>query len=205
MILEENFLKGIKIIGLILILIGISILLYAFGTKCWTMYKQNVMIKNYEQRIKNDKTIDKNSNVAKNILNNSSTIDYGTIGILIIPKIDLKVTIGEGTDMTTLKYAVGHFKGTAMPGEKGNFVLAGHRSYTFGQYFNRLGELKIGDEITIETINGSYKYKIFGIKVVLPQQVGVLNATDTPTMTLVTCTPIRVATHRLIINAKLEN
>ncbi|NLU09059.1 class D sortase [uncultured Clostridium sp.] len=187
-----------KITGFIFILIGIFILLYALGAKYWTMYKQNNMVKNYEQKTKEHKgkvKISKDST--------DSSVNYGTVGILIIPKIDLKVAIGEGTDMTTLKYAVGHFKGTAMPGKKGNFALAGHRSYTFGQYFNRLGELKVGDEIMVETVNGVYKYKVYNTKVVLPDEVDVLNSTNNATMTLITCTPIRVATHRLIISAKL--
>lgn len=195
--LEENLLKKFRIIGLIFILIGISILLYAFSAKYWTRYKQDNMTKNYEQRIKNANYVKKNSD-------KNSKADYGTIGILIIPKIDLKAAIGEGTDMSTLRYAVGHFKGTAMPGENGNFALAGHRSYTFGQYFNRLDEIKTGDEILIETINGNYKYKVSNKKIVLPYQVDVLDTTKDPTMTLVTCTPIRVATHRLIISARLE-
>lgn len=107
--------------------------------------------------------------------------------------------------MDTLKYAVGHFKETAMPGEKGNFALAGHRNYTFGEYFNRLDELENGDEITMKTTKGSFTYKVYGKKVVLPEQVEVLNPTKEATMTLITCTPVRVATHRLIINAKLIN
>lgn len=189
--------KSIKIISIILIAVGITILLYAFGAKYWTSHKQNNMVKNYEQRIKEQKKSARNSS--------TPTVNYGTIGILIIPKINLKVAVGEGTDINTLRYAVGHFKGTAMPGQKGNFALAGHRSYTFGQYFNRLGELEDGDEITIETTNKSYKYKIYNIKIILPNQTDVLNSTKDSTMTLVTCTPIRIATHRLIITAKLED
>lgn len=197
-VLEESPLKKVKIIGLILILIGISILLYAFGTKYWTKYTQNNMVKNYEQKIKEHKGKVKISKDSAD-----SSVNYGTVGILIIPKIDLKVAVGEGTDMDTLRYAVGHFKGTAMPGEKGNFALAGHRSYTYGQYFNRLDELTTGDEIFIETIKGNYKYRIYNKKVVLPEDMSVLNPTGDATMTLVTCTPVRVATHRLIISARL--
>ncbi|CAB1262427.1 Sortase [Clostridiaceae bacterium BL-3] len=192
--------KKVNIIGLILILIGISILVYAFGTKYWTRYTQNNMVKNYEQKIKEHKGKVKISKDSAD-----SSVNYGTVGILIIPKIDLKVAVGEGTDMNTLRYAVGHFKGTAMPGEKGNFVLAGHRSYTFGQYFNRLDELTTGDEIRVKTVKGSYKYKVYNTKVVLPDEVNVLNPTKDATMTLITCTPIRVATHRLVISARLDN
>lgn len=193
-------LSKLKIIGGIFVLIGIIVIAYAFGAKYWTEYKQNNMVKNYEKKIedvKHKKQIPKQEA-------QKETIADGTVGILVIPKIDLKVAIGEGTDLKTLKYAVGHFKNTAMPGQKGNFCLAGHRSYTFGEYFNRLGEIKIGDEITVKTISGDFKYKVYDIKVVLPEETDVLNSTEDATMTLVTCTPIRVATHRLIIKAKME-
>lgn len=199
-------LKKIKIIGGVLILIGIMIISYAFAAKYWTMQKQNTMVKNYEKEIKdsiNSKKT-KSQTVSSDVTDLTNIMKNGTIGILTISKIDLKVAIGEGTDLKTLKYAVGHFNNTAMPGQKGNFCLAGHRSYTFGEYFNRLGEIKNGDEIQVKTINGDYKYKVYDIQVVLPDQVKVLNSTTDATMTLVTCTPIRIATHRLIIKARLE-
>ncbi len=177
------------------------IISYALVAKYWTMQKQNTMVKNYEKEIKDSKNIKKPKGKVADL---TDIIKDGTIGVLTIPKIDLKVAIGEGTDPKTLKYAVGHFNNTAMPGQKGNFCLAGHRSYTFGEYFNRLGEIKSGDEIQVKTINGDYKYKVYDIQVVLPDQVKVLNSTADSTMTLVTCTPIRVATHRLIIKARLE-
>lgn len=126
------------------------------------------------------------------------------IGIIKIPKIDLKVAVGEGIDNNTLKYAVGHFEGTAMPGEKGNFAVAGHRSYTYSEYFNRLDELNIGDDITVKTKKGEFTYRVYEKKVVEPTEVSVLDKTKDATITLVTCTPIRVATHRLIIKGKLQ-
>ena len=196
--------KKIKIIGGVLILIGIMIISYAFVAKYWTMQKQNTMVKNYEKEIKDSKNIKKPKGKIAAVADLTDIIKNGTIGILTISKIDLKVAIGEGTDLKTLKYAVGHFNNTAMPGQKGNFCLAGHRSYTFGEYFNRLGEIKNGDEIQVKTINGDYKYKVYDIQVVLPDKVKVLNSTNDASMTLVTCTPIRIATHRLIIKARLE-
>ena len=198
--------RKVRIIAGVLVLIGVLIISYAFAAKYWTMQKQNTMINNYEKQIKNSKN-NKKSNVKDSTIDSTDLKDIiknGTIGILTISKIDLKVAIGEGADLKTLKYAVGHFQGTAMPGQKGNFCLAGHRSYTFGEYFNRLGELKDGDEIQVKTVNGEYKYKVYDIQVVLPSQVQVLNPTTDSTMTLVTCTPIRIATHRLIIKARLE-
>jgi sortase A len=196
----NRLLSKIKILGGAFILVGILVISYALGAKYWTENKQNNMINNYEKRIQNAKH-EKKGSKENNEASQVNSIDYGTIGILVIPKIDLKVAIGEGADLKTLKYAVGHFKNTAMPGQVGNFCVAGHRSYTFGEYFNRLGEIKIGDEILVETIKGNYKYKVYNTQVVLPTDTEVLNPTQDATMTLVTCTPIRVGTHRLIIKA----
>lgn len=190
--------KKIKILGIVLIVLGLSLIIGAIGVKFFVLHKQNDMLVKYENKIKNYK---KNK---VNFKKGTSNDDIEGIGILIIPKINLKVVIGEGADLQTLKYAVGHFKGTALPGQKGNFCVAGHRSYVFGEYFNRLNELNIGDEIEVQTLNGKFKYKVYKTEVVLPSHVEVLNATSDATMTLVTCTPIYVGTHRLIVKAKLE-
>jgi sortase A len=165
--------------------------------------KQKVMIENFEKTIEQ---IDKNETPSDKSPTDKppqEAID-GTIGIMTIPKIDLKVAIGEGVDNETLKFAVGHFEGTAMPGDKGNFAVAGHRSYTYSEYFNRLDEVQVGDEILVKTKNNEFRYKVYEKKVVEPTEVSVLDKTKDATITLVTCTPIRVATHRLIIKGKLE-
>lgn len=194
--------KKFKIISIFLILIGVTIISYTFIAKYVSIKKQNDITKNYEKKLEFSKTLAEPVN--SNNADNASHLDEkGTIGILVIDKIDLKVAVNEGTDDTTLKYSVGHFKDTALPGEKGNFSVAGHRNYTYGEYFNRLDELEKGDEIVVKTIKGTFKYTVFNKKVVLPDQVEVLNPTKDATMTLITCTPIRKATHRLIVNAKL--
>ena len=64
-----------------------------------------------------------------------------------------------------------------MPGEMGNFCVAGHRSDTYSEYFNRLDELKEGDDIIVETKKGEFTYKIYEKKVVEPTEVSVLNST----------------------------
>lgn len=167
---------------------------------------QSSMINSFEHTIEDiDKNgIDNSSNDTSSNVKPPSEDINAVIGIMKIPKIDLKVAIGDGVDNKTLKYAVGHFQGTAMPGEKGNFCVAGHRSYTYSEYFNRLDELKEGDDIIVQTKKGEFTYKIYEKKVVEPTEVSVLNSTEAATITLVTCTPIRVATHRLIIKGKLQ-
>lgn len=193
--------KKFKILGAILIVLGIALIIGAISIKFFVSHRQHNMLVKYENKIKQHE--DHNSgNKAKKDTNSDDDIEG--IGILEIPKINLKVVIGEGADLETLKYAVGHFKGTALPGEMGNFCVAGHRSYVFGEYFNRLNELKIGDEVIIKTVKGEFKYKVYSTEVVLPSQVEVLNQTKDATMTLITCTPIHVGTHRLIVKARLE-
>ncbi len=126
------------------------------------------------------------------------------IGIMSIPKINLTVAIGEGTDPYTLRYTVGHFKETSKPGKKGNFSVIGHRSYRYGQFFNRLDQLEEGDAIIVESGIHTYTYKVTESFVVNPEDTWVLNDTDDAQITLITCTPIRVATHRLIVRGILE-
>lgn len=77
----------------------------------------------------------------------ADTGNIEALGVLTIPKIDLSVVIGQGVDDGTLRYAVGHFDGTALPGTAGNCCVAGHRNYTWGKFFNRLNEVTVGDEL----------------------------------------------------------
>ena len=194
-----------KFIGIILILIGISLIITTTFIKYRVHKNQEAMINEFENTIKD---IDKEDNKEDDNLKSSESVnkddEKGVIGIITIPKIELKAAIGEGVELETLKYAVGHFTGAPLPEEKGNFCLAGHRSYTYGEFFNRLDELEIGDVITVETNVGTYKYNVYEKKIVEPNEISVLNNTKSSTITLVTCTPIRIATHRLIIKGKLQ-
>ncbi|NTV88855.1 MAG: class D sortase [Clostridiales bacterium] len=135
----------------------------------------------------------------------SSKTEQTVIGVIKIKKIKVSVPIVEGVSNSNLRAGVGHIPGTAGIGQPGNCSLAGHRSYTFGRFFNRLDELEIGDEFILVTKKQEYKYKIFSKTVVLPSDVSVLKGSkDESIATLITCTPIYVATHRLIIQGRLE-
>ncbi len=127
------------------------------------------------------------------------------LGVIKIKKIKVSVPIVEGVKNSNLRAGVGHMPGSAGLGQPGNCALAGHRSYTFGRYFNRLDEINIGDEFILMTKDREYKYIVFDKKVVLPTDVSVLKGSkDESIATLITCTPIYVATHRLIIQGRLE-
>jgi len=123
---------------------------------------------------------------------------------LIIPKIDLNAMVVDGTTLAALKRGPGHFTGTALPGESGNCCIAAHRNM-YGWWFYKLDKLKPGDDIILSTPNGDYLYKVRECFTVLPEDVRVLDPKPGCTLTLVTCTPVPRPTHRLIIVAELED
>lgn len=126
------------------------------------------------------------------------------IGLITIPKIDVTLMLVEGVSKQALKYAVGHMPGTGMPGEVGNCAIAGHRSYTFGEYFNRLDEVQIGDEIDITIGKEQYIYRVYESFLVEPTEISVTEPQgDKKVVTLITCHPVVKATHRLIVRGEL--
>ena len=195
-----------KYLGKMLIALGCIIIIVAISLKIITDYKQKKIVDNYRNYISNMQNEDKSFNENKKAFETYTYQEQSSniIGILSIPKLDLNVGIGEGVDNETLKYSVGHFSDTAMPGQKGNFCVIGHRSYTYGEFFNRLDEIEENDEIIVEYNGKEFKYKVTEIKVVKPEEVSVLNQSEEEEITLITCTPIRVGSHRLIIKGIRE-
>jgi sortase A len=93
--------------------------------------------------------------------------------------------IEEGDNGRTLRRAVGHIPGTALPGEPGNVVIAGHRD----TFFRPLRNIHKGDEITLTTLDGVYRYRVDFTEVVEPQNAEALDASPDAILTLVTCYP----------------
>lgn len=126
------------------------------------------------------------------------------IGILTIEKIDARLPVTAGVSKTQLKIAEGWVTQTAPIGSEGNAVIAGHRSYTYGQHFNRLGELETGDTIDYASTDGeTMLFKVSEILTVEPGDPAVFAEPEpgAAQITLYTCTPIREATHRLLVRA----
>lgn len=126
-------------------------------------------------------------------------------GAISIGKIDLREPMVEGATPASLKVGSGIVVPGRMPGEIGNFVLASHRSLTFGRHFNRLDELEKGDKVQLETADDTYTYTVQSKTVVTPEDLSVLEQNSTEhELTLITCEPIDTATHRLIVKAVIE-
>lgn len=131
---------------------------------------------------------------------------------LQIPSIGLDskvVPIGTKTDdrghilWETAAFAVGHHRGTGLPGEAGNVVLSGHiSSPREGNVFNKLPQVAEGDGLIISTPDRQYLYVVKETKVVTPDQVDVLDSTDQSVATLITCVPDGIYSHRLIVRAE---
>ena len=129
------------------------------------------------------------------------------IGILTIDSIDLRLPIMEGVDEPELRIAPGRVPQTAAVGEVGNAVIAGHRNFTFGSMFNRLGEVEIGDILEFQAMSGEVMaFEVFEVLVITPEnQIAFVQPQNESIITLYTCTPIREATHRLLVRAiKIE-
>ena len=126
------------------------------------------------------------------------------LGILTIPKLDMKLPVVEGITEELLKTAIGHVPETAVIGDIGNAVIAGHRNYTYGSMFNRLGEIENGDRIEYTSADGeSCLFEVFEIIEIEPgDQIAFVQTADKSIITLYTCTPIYEATHRLLVRAE---
>jgi sortase A len=122
------------------------------------------------------------------------------LAVLRIPRFGLEVPVLEGTDEWTLNRAVGHIEDTAVPGAEGNSGIAGHRD----GFFRILKDISTGDLLDIETLVSVTHYRVERTWVVDPDDVSVLDPTDAPAVTLVTCYPfyfVGSAPQRFIVRA----
>jgi sortase A len=122
------------------------------------------------------------------------------VGRIDIPRLDLSAVVFEGTTDDTLARGVGHLRGSAGPGERGNLVLAGHRD----TFFRELRNIREGEEVNIKGPQGEFEYKVESTTIVNPDQTEVLEPGNGDTLTLITCYPFRYignAPQRFIVRA----
>jgi sortase A len=125
----------------------------------------------------------------------------GLIGRMEIPRLSLSTVVAEGIDKRTLRRAVGHIPGTALPGQRGNVGIAGHRD----TFFRSLKDIHVEDIIVVTTLWGEYRYRVVSSRVVSPDDVAVLHPTNNEVLTLVTCYPfyfVGPAPDRFIVRAE---
>ena len=126
----------------------------------------------------------------------------GMIGYIRIPKIDTELPIYHGTEERVLQSGVGHFEGTSLPigGESTHAVLTGHRGLPSKLLFTDLDNLEDGDIFYIKVLGETFAYQVDQIRTVLPENTKELTiVSGKDYVTLVTCTPYAVNTHRLLV------
>jgi sortase A len=127
-----------------------------------------------------------------------------TIARLEIPRLGADLYIVEGDGARQLRLGPGHIAGTALPGQDGNCIIAGHRD----THFRVLKDIRAGDEILLQTARGEFKYRVDATKVVSPRDTQPLRPTRDAELHLVTCYPfyyLGSAPKRFIVRAELES
>lgn len=216
-----------KVVSLLLILLGITVFFYPYMKDSVTTYQQKQIIKEWESNPDREQASDSLGQLEEVFTLDTEAEAAGTsespimaeapkqsakaakqpksmVGVIEIDKINLRLPVLNGASMANLDKGAGLLKGTAQPGMPGNSAIAAHRSRAYGKMFNRLNEVTAGDIVKVKDDNQTYNYEVYETKVVAPNEVSVLNgSSDEKTLTLITCTPIDTATHRLVIKAKL--
>jgi sortase A len=123
---------------------------------------------------------------------------------LSIPRLDAVFYVVEGTDAQSLKRGPGHLEGTALPGQGGNCVIAGHRD----THFRVLKDIRDGDEIVLERNGHEFRYRVDGSQIVWPTNTKSLQPTSDAVLNLITCYPfyyLGSAPKRFIVHAALKS
>jgi sortase A len=123
------------------------------------------------------------------------------VGRIEIPRLGVSAIVLEGVDKKTLRRGVGRIPGTSVPGEDGNVGLAAHRD----SFFRGLRDIRKNDIVTLKTVEGTYNYQVEWTEVVQPEDTHVLDETEDPAITLVTCYPFHYvgpAPKRFIVRAR---
>lgn len=126
----------------------------------------------------------------------------GIMGYVVIPKISVNLPIYHGTGDETLAIGIGHLLGTSLPvgGESTHAVLTGHSGMSNARMFTDLEDLEIGDVFLLEVLGETLAYQVDQVKTVLPYETSYLTISKGEDLcTLVTCTPLAVNTHRLLV------
>ncbi|HZR26289.1 MAG TPA: class D sortase [Vicinamibacterales bacterium] len=141
------------------------------------------------------------ADAARTVTRAPALTDGGSIGEIEIPRLGVAAIVAQGDSAAVLRRAVGHLADTALPGEPGNVVLAGHRD----TFFRPLRKVRVGDAITVKTRVGDFEYVVESTAVVQPTDIDVIQPTARHTLTLITCFPfsyVGAAPERFIVRAR---
>lgn len=221
---------GVKI----LFVIGLLIFLFPFVMRTISYFNQTTAIYNYKSTTEslsedelneqknhynkyNEELADENPIVEMgendfNVDESQSTYDFlnsdDAIGSLIIPSINVNLPIFDGVTNLNLQKGIAHLDNTSYPtGEKSTHcVLAGHSGLSRAKILDDLDKVQIGDYFQIDYLNTTHNYVVVDIQIVLPEETESLRIKQDDTLvTLVTCTPKNINSHRLLVTGRLTD
>lgn len=218
-------------VGILSILLGVGIFLYPFISNFFAELNQNKVIDIYKATVEDTSKEEieaeweeakiYNENLSGDPVHDPFVVGSGyaipdnydevlnldeAMCYVEIPKLSLKLPVYHGTSEEVLRKGVGHLEMTALPigGKNRRTVLTGHRGLPRAELFTRLDEMELGDEIDIHVLGEIHAYKVIDIETVEPERLQDLTITPNgkDLVTLVTCTPYGVNSHRLLVTGE---
>lgn len=214
------------ILLVIVFLVGLSVMLYPVIADWWNSRTQGKVVADYQKAVSQLKEIDEEellerarkynrelASVFDPILNYDQVAGYedilditgtGVMGVVNIPQIGVELPVYHGTSEGVLNIAVGHLQGTSLPigGRGTHAVISAHRGLPSAKLFSDLDKLVVGDEFTVTVLSTVYTYEVDNIFIVLPNEYSELAIDpDREQLTLMTCTPYGINTHRLLVRS----
>ena len=228
---QKSFFQRVGL-PVLIILVGLGVLMYPVISTQWNNRVQEQVAKQYEEQLSQKPVEEVNQALAAAKAYNRTQTDgpildpwlariskdnaayqeyeaqlagVSAMSQLAIPSIDLRLPIYHGTGEDTLQKGLGHLYGTSLPvgGEGTHAVITGHTGLTTATLFDNLVDVKEGDAIYVSTFGERMKYQVRSTEVVLPDQTDSLRTQPgKDLLTLVTCTPYGINTHRLLVHAE---
>ncbi|MBR5446888.1 MAG: class C sortase [Clostridia bacterium] len=223
---------GTTVILLIVLIIGLSLLLYPMVADWWNSMTQSRAVASYVEAVSNidedqyarlwEDAWNYNRSLSSgndaHALNDEQRANYnklldvgglGIMGYIEIPSINVTLPIYHGTDEASLQIAVGHLEWTSLPvgGEGSHCVVSGHRGLPSSRLFTDLDKLAEGDIFMFRVLDDVLTYEVDQILIVEPHETDDLRVVEGEDLcTLVTCTPYGVNSHRLLVRGhRVEN
>ena len=218
----KRFLNILLVLALVA---GLSLLLYPTVSDYWNSLHASQAVASYDQAVKSmdegkyDELLQRAGQYNRDLflrgslfsLTDEEREDYnsqldidgsGVMGYIEIPTIKVSLPIYHGTSDDVLQVAVGHLEWSSLPvgGESTHAVLSAHRGLPTAKLFSDLDLMQVGDRFTIYTLNQALTYQVDQITVILPEEIEALAIEPGKDyVTLMTCTPYAVNTHRLLV------
>lgn len=220
-----------NIILILIFLVGLSVMLYPTVSDYVNQKNQSRAVASYSEEVENLSDVDYqayfnaaddyNRRLAETpdafyrpdeVSGYTDTLDVsgtGIMGYITISKIGVELPVYHGTSDGVLQVAAGHLEGSSLPvgGAGTHAVISAHRGLPSAKLFTNLDELEVGDTFTITVLDRVLTYEVDQISIVLPTETDLLQPVEGKDyVTLMTCTPYGINTHRLLVRGKrIEN